>query len=344
MSDFIDALVSRNLGIQVGPGLSGPEVQPRPTTHFEPGAATQDPEGTRETGVPSQVATTHAEHPGPDSRAITPEKAAASDSVPRDDDPAPRVAPAPIARAPDVSVGPRPQPRDAGTPPPSVRPIPPTPVPVQAAPTPDLRADPVPPPPSPRQPRQEPAAPAPRPRDLKPAAPAAAPLVTKAPNRPSDPPLERIIRQMVLSPRPDPLASPQPTPREPPAATPQAQRPGRPLQGDAAPPLRPAETPVQAARDPDLPRPAPLQPLLSRSEILPRRTAPDASLAPLTAPIPAAPIAPPEMVINVRIGRIEVKGTRDDAQAEPAKATPRPKPVIMSLDEYLENRSREGER
>ncbi|QTF92389.1 hypothetical protein [Halomonas sp. BM-2019] len=50
---------------------------------------------------------------------------------------------------------------------------------------------------------------------------------------------------------------------------------------------------------------------------------------------------PAESVVKISIGRIEVRTGAVPAKDTPAR-TPRPEPVLMSLDDYLDHRSREG--
>ncbi|MFG0251352.1 MAG: hypothetical protein ACF8NJ_00595 [Phycisphaerales bacterium JB038] len=51
---------------------------------------------------------------------------------------------------------------------------------------------------------------------------------------------------------------------------------------------------------------------------------------------------PPETVVKVSIGRIEVRTGAAPAKDAPAR-TSRPEPVLMSLDDYLDRRSRGAE-
>ena len=151
-----------------------------------------------------------------------------------------------------------------------------------------------------------------------------------------DVPLERIVRQMVLMPRPEhrpsqssgkeldraPLTSAAPdTPRVEPVAAP----PLAPLPRDAAPERRVRDPAPLVLRDTEATR-APARPL---------------------APIPAPPMPPepkaPETVIRVRIGRIVVNA--GPAEASSREAGPkRPEPTLMSLDDYLRSRSSEAGR
>jgi hypothetical protein len=90
------------------------------------------------------------------------------------------------------------------------------------------------------------------------------------------------------------------------------------------PPLRPAP-PADSPARPHATSPAPAAPVA-------------VALRPLVAPPEKPPLLPadvPAPVIEVTIGRIEVRAER---LAAPAAATRRPAPVVMSLDDYLRRR------
>jgi hypothetical protein len=150
-----------------------------------------------------------------------------------------------------------------------------------------------------------------------------------------DAPLERIVRQMVLMPRPE-HRPPQSSWKEVDSAPRTSAAPDTPrVEPVAAPPLAPL--PRDAAPERRVRDPAPLVPRHTEATQAPR---------PL-APIPAPPMPPepkaPETVIRVRIGRIVVHA--GPAEALPREAGPkRPEPKLMSLDDYLRSRGTEAGR
>ncbi len=339
MNDFLAALVSRNLGIEVGTAPATPEVQPRTPTMFEPGGAEPAPADPIDIGAPTtHTNSQHFDAPDPGIAPVTPAPTPADAPRPdpvrsRSEAPSPGT---PFAAAPRKDPPRRPASDPAGQ---VIRPTPPPPVSLAASPV--ERTTPAPaaavsPTVAPDPPTRR----ASEPGTLKPAAPTAPAPV--APARRSDPPLERIIRQMVLSPRPDPRDTTRQTPRMPTPEVAQTDRPQSPVIQEPAQPLRPIETRILAERDPAPPRSKPVEMLMPQPEVARPQIPPETSLAPLTSPIQVPPTPRPETVINVRIGRIEVRGPQDETRAEPPKATPRPQPSIMSLDEYLKNRSQEG--
>lgn len=97
-----------------------------------------------------------------------------------------------------------------------------------------------------------------------------------------------------------------------------------------APPAFPAGTAPEMA-----PPVVALQPLPERSR---RAEAPPPLLKPSADQVPAFPELPPQAppTIRITIGRVEVRAVASEASA-PAK--PRPQPALMSLDDYLTQRT-----
>ena len=150
---------------------------------------------------------------------------------------------------------------------------------------------------------------------------------------------------MVLAPRPDPAPprdNPKPLGRLDDAPVPSAPRePGANAPARAVEPLRPVPVadrpepaPSPGAAGPRIPAPA------ARTS-RPRPGAPEQSLSPLPEPIHVPDPAPGETVVQIKIGRIEVRTGAGTPAAAPIR-TPRPEPVMMSLDDYLSRRSQEA--
>ncbi len=154
---------------------------------------------------------------------------------------------------------------------------------------------------------------------------------------------------------PAPLAAQPLTPQRPPA--PPSGEEARPSRPPAAP--GPAENPAPAP-----PRVQPAQTIVQQSErqtSLPAATAPPAEkttrlepalsappangLQPALSPPPPTsaqpPAAGPEPVINVTIGRVEIRAV---AAPPPPQRTPRTEPAVMSLEDYLRRRREKGGR
>jgi hypothetical protein len=137
--------------------------------------------------------------------------------------------------------------------------------------------------------------------------------------RQGDPMLERIVRQMVLSPRPDPAP--------PPAGLAPAPSHAERLELSAPPP---SITPKLAAPDSRFAEAHKATP--EAHEV--------ARLSPVPVP-PRLPDRPAETTVRINIGRIEVRtGTEPPAEAAPRPK--RPEAKLMSLDDYLAERAKEG--
>ena len=342
MSDFLTSLVSRNLGIQVERRAGDADVQPRPVAVFEPGGpgeAVPEPTPEETEAAPERL----AQEPPP----LVPAMPKPSDKpVPPPDVVEHRLGPpVPGGEAEERATAPSTD-RDAvaeasalsrlivhvpasGSPPPE------PPQDRDAAPPVPERTD--------RMDRQE----------LPTAPPTPAPGKRRAPQAPeppvarrgrADPPLERIVRQMVLAPRPDPAPprdNPNPLGRldDPPVpSVPRELRANAPVR--VIEPLRPVPMPgrPEPAPSPGTARLRTPAPGARASRLRPG--APEQSLAPVPEPIHAPEPAPAETVVQIRIGRIEVRTGAEIPPTAPPR-TPPPEPVMMSLDDYLSRRSQE---
>jgi hypothetical protein len=130
--------------------------------------------------------------------------------------------------------------------------------------------------------------------------------------------LERIVRKMVLSPRPDPA----PPPADESPATSEAER----HEPSAPPPTVKPRLEVPDIRFADARTPS-----LEAQEV--RR------LSPVPVP-PRLPDRPAETTVRINIGRIEVR-TGGETPAETAPRPKRPQAELMSLDDYLAQRAKE---
>ncbi len=105
-------------------------------------------------------------------------------------------------------------------------------------------------------------------------------------------------------------------------------------------PLLKSETPASA-----LPVLGPRQNRTSRDEIIAllaeSRMQPAPKIAPEPLPSVSKYSAPPQPTINVTIGRVEVKATRD-AAPQPRQSQPKSSPSVMSLQDYLARRAAGG--
>ena len=364
MSDFLADLVARNLGRPIGPAVLGPEVQPRPAGRFETGLAGPMREAGPDAVLPSaspEPSGARAETTAPIAGTAAPRPADPEHPLPETAAPGAPLAPRAIRAAPPQTAEParammpeggaalaarRPEPGHPAEYPglrraPSISPAQPLSVtgsesPAAAPPAPDLRASPAPAhghpgtqsaQPRPPQPLAGSESPAAAPRHLGPRPGAARPV--------PDPPLEWIIRQMVLPPEPAPQpASPQAAPADLRAAT--NPLPIRPAPLTA---LRPLETRILPERDARPGLDAAPSPRASPTPAIPM---PESRLAPLRAPVQAPAPPRPETTITVHIGRIELRGPADETRPEAPVPVPRPEPVLMSLDEYLAGRMQGG--
>jgi hypothetical protein len=149
------------------------------------------------------------------------------------------------------------------------------------------------------------------------------PLAVETPERP--PTIGPVLREVVVEGLTSAPRKPEPAGRRSPRG-PAAPRPGRTSGPPGAGPVAGPRPPPPTALSPRTVRPAPVV-VEPRVEGRRHRAEP-------ATPAPAAP--PP---VHVTIGRVEVRAST--AAAEPV-GRPRPRPQVMSLDEYLDQRSHGG--
>jgi hypothetical protein len=188
-------------------------------------------------------------------------------------------------------------------------------------------------------------------------------LATGLSPKPQPPPPAARDQQQPQTPG-GPLAKPAPAPLAAPPLTPQP--PLAPPAGDGARPSRPPIEPNPAEISTTTPPGVqPALTILPESERLASSPAPTsdpadrlpahlepalppprtgrlqpALPAPPEAPAPP-PAAPPDPVINVTIGRVEIRAA---APAPAPERRPRPEPPVLSLDDYLRRRQQERKR
>lgn len=161
----------------------------------------------------------------------------------------------------------------------------------------------------------------------------------------SDLPLERLVRQMVLAPRQD-LTPPKKHAQinsgiNNASAPSHIDEPGANAPARLDQPLRPtavSTSPELVSFSPAVDRrePAPAKP-----SSLPSSNGPEQSLSPVPQPIHLHEPASSETVVQIKIGRIDVRTSPETPASAPAR-THRPVAAMMSLDDYLLRRSQEG--
>lgn len=357
MSDFLTSLVARSLG-EAAPAQDV-DIRPRPVAAFEPEGSPPAVEPDTAIDVTEQVYETRPGSPRLPFRDAAPDAKPAAQRPPAAElptaaeqplHPAPPMAQRAPAETPPAQTAPRDQTAPADAPPATATPAP------DAAPlrpakateprntsrpsAPDVYSD------VRTEQRDAPADETPAPRGER-----SSPEIDaeqSAQRQPRDlPALERIIRQMVFAPRPDPVtALSSEAPGEPWAQPVRAPSPHRrnhvatdPVGGTLTPQsaaIAEPDEPVMRVNPPrgaaDNPLAAKLKPVLEGRDIQ--------LLSPVPQP-PRLPEQPPEATVRISIGRIEVR-TGAETAPDSAPRPKRPEAPLMSLDDYLTQRAKES--
>ncbi len=344
MSDFFASLAARNLGPRADvPATDADGVRPRPVAAFEPegvGVPPIPPEPPAEAAEIEHPVTTAPIVPViPDSPDASESEATASSDVadqPPSPPPAPMLAPVSADTVVITETALSPRSEDAGD---AQEPVA---QPHEAIPA--SEPDRTPPPPGPG--REDV-------RDDHPALPTLRPGLSRRPadesdraraaqppphdtaadhptkrQRKTDAPLERIVRQMVLAPRPAPPQLDTQSNHEssdaitdPVVSVDRADSATDPLTEQPLPNRDPERAP------PDI---APLRPQMPTIE-------PIQQLAPVPDTPPPAERRISDTTVRISIGRIEVRAGAAEPQAQEQRPAP-PSPKLMSLDDYLRTR------